>query len=190
MDMVSATCTVNKGDLPIDIVWLLNGHKIYSNDGILISRPSPRLSTLSIESVRDRHSGNYSCIAMNHAGSMEHVTQLLVNVPFDFGSEEIFSLDTVSVSCTVSKGDSPVDIRWQFNGNHLTTNNGVLISRQTQRTSFLTIESVRDRHTGNYSCIAENPAGHAIHTASLFVNGLIFFLSFMFLFYDPFSAIR
>ncbi|XP_035901261.1 Down syndrome cell adhesion molecule-like protein Dscam2 isoform X44 [Anopheles stephensi] len=81
MDMVSATCTVNKGDLPIDIVWLLNGHKIYSNDGILISRPSPRLSTLSIESVRDRHSGNYSCIAMNHAGSMEHVTQLLVNVP-------------------------------------------------------------------------------------------------------------
>ncbi|XP_049290927.1 Down syndrome cell adhesion molecule-like protein Dscam2 isoform X33 [Anopheles funestus] len=81
MDMVSATCTVNKGDLPIDIVWLLNGHKIYSNDGILISRPSPRLSTLSIESVRDRHSGNYSCIAMNHAGSMEHVTPLLVNVP-------------------------------------------------------------------------------------------------------------
>uniref|UniRef100_A0A182YKL3 Down syndrome cell adhesion molecule n=2 Tax=Neocellia TaxID=44535 RepID=A0A182YKL3_ANOST len=187
MDMVSATCTVNKGDLPIDIVWLLNGHKIYSNDGILISRPSPRLSTLSIESVRDRHSGNYSCIAMNHAGSMEHVTQLLVNgvcnvaktdavlpqiVPFDFGSEDIFSLDTVSVSCTVSKGDSPVYIRWQFNGNHLTTNNGVLISRQTQRTSFLTIESVRDRHTGNYSCIAENPAGHAIHTASLFVNVL------------------
>ncbi|XP_058116716.1 cell adhesion molecule Dscam2 [Anopheles coustani] len=81
MDMVSATCTVNKGDLPIDIVWLLNGRKIYSNDGILISRPSPRLSTLSIESVRDRHSGNYSCIAMNHAGSMEHVSQLLVNVP-------------------------------------------------------------------------------------------------------------
>lgn len=93
-------------------------------------------------------------------------------VPFDFGSEEIFSLDTVSVSCTVSKGDSPVDIRWQFNGNHLTTNNGVLISRQTQRTSFLTIESVRDRHSGNYSCIAENPAGLAVHTASLFVNGL------------------
>uniref|UniRef100_A0A182K8V3 Ig-like domain-containing protein n=1 Tax=Anopheles christyi TaxID=43041 RepID=A0A182K8V3_9DIPT len=171
MDMVSATCTVNKGDLPIDIVWLLNGHKIYSNDGILISRPSPRLSTLSIESVRDRYNENYSCIAMNHAGSMEHVTQLLI-VPFDFGGEEIFSLDTVSVSCTVSKGDSPVDIRWQFNGNHLTTNNGVLISRQTQRTSFLTIESVRDRHTGNYSCIAENLAGQAVHTAALFVNVL------------------
>ncbi|XP_058460393.1 cell adhesion molecule Dscam2 isoform X42 [Malaya genurostris] len=81
LDMVSATCTVNKGDLPIEVTWLLNGQRIYSNDGISVSRPNQRLSTLSIESVRGRHSGNYTCVARNHAGSVEYSSPLLVNVP-------------------------------------------------------------------------------------------------------------
>ncbi|XP_055593965.1 cell adhesion molecule Dscam2 isoform X15 [Uranotaenia lowii] len=80
-DMVSATCTVNKGDLPIEITWFQNGKRLYSNDGISVSRPNQRLSTLSIESVRDRHSGNYTCVAKNHAGSIEYAAPLLVNVP-------------------------------------------------------------------------------------------------------------
>ncbi|EDS26520.1 down syndrome cell adhesion molecule [Culex quinquefasciatus] len=152
MDMVSATCTVNKGDLPIEITWLLNGKRIYSNDGISVSRPNQRLSTLSIESVRDRHSGNYTCRANNPAGSVEYAAPLLVNVipqivPFDFGQDEVFQMDTVSASCTVTKGDIPVNIYWLFNGNRVGSNDGVLITRQTQRTSFLTIESVRDRHS-------------------------------------------
>lgn len=79
MDMVSATCTVNKGDLPIEITWLQNGRRVYSNDGISISRPNQRLSTLSIESVRGRHSGNYTCLAKNHAGNVELIAPLLVN---------------------------------------------------------------------------------------------------------------
>ncbi|XP_058830694.1 cell adhesion molecule Dscam2 isoform X40 [Topomyia yanbarensis] len=81
MDMVSATCTVNKGDLPIEVTWLLNGERIYSNDGISVSRPNQRLSTLSIESVRGRHSGNYTCVAKNHAGNVDYSSPLLVNVP-------------------------------------------------------------------------------------------------------------
>lgn len=79
MDMVSASCTVNKGDLPVKIYWLRNGHPIFSNDGISISRTNQRISILSIESVRDRHSGNYSCIAENKAGSVNITTSLWVN---------------------------------------------------------------------------------------------------------------
>lgn len=79
MDMVSASCTVNKGDLPINIYWSRNGQKLYSNDGISISRTNQRISILSIESVRDRHSGNYTCIAENNAGSVNYTTPLWVN---------------------------------------------------------------------------------------------------------------
>lgn len=77
--MVSAYCTVNKGDLPINIYWKRNDRKIFSSDGILISRTSQRISVLSIESVRDRHSGNYTCTAENTAGNVEHSANLFVN---------------------------------------------------------------------------------------------------------------
>lgn len=70
MDMVSTSCTVNKGDLPIKITWMHNNQLIYSNDGVSISRTNQRISIVSIESVRDRHSGNYTCIAENSGGSV------------------------------------------------------------------------------------------------------------------------
>jgi hypothetical protein len=92
-------------------------------------------------------------------------------VPFDFGDEEINSMDMVSASCTVNKGDTPIEISWKFNNQTLRTNNGVLISRTSQRMSVLTIESVKHRHTGNYTCIAVNFAGMVQHTAVLSVNG-------------------
>lgn len=79
MDMVSASCTVNKGDLPINIYWTRNGHKIFSNDGISINRMNKRMSVLSIESVRDRHSGEYTCVAENSAGAVQHSAVLSVN---------------------------------------------------------------------------------------------------------------
>lgn len=79
MDMVSASCTVNKGDLPINIYWTRNGVKQFSNDGISISRTNQRISVLSIESVRDRHAGNYTCIAENKAGVVELSIYLWVN---------------------------------------------------------------------------------------------------------------
>lgn len=86
--MVSATCTVNKGDFPIDINWMFNGDMIPSmNSGISISRTNQRISTLSIEAVRDRHRGNYTCIAKNFAGFSEITTILFINGTF-------FSFDT------------------------------------------------------------------------------------------------
>lgn len=84
-DMVSATCTVNKGDFPLDIYWVKtevdhkHGYKLQTNDGVVISRNSPRISMLSIESVRDRHRGNYTCVAENNAGVTKYSTELRVN---------------------------------------------------------------------------------------------------------------
>lgn len=66
--MVSAYCSVNKGDLPMDIYWTRNGGRVFTNDGVIITRTSQRISVLSIESVRARHSGNYTCVATNNAG--------------------------------------------------------------------------------------------------------------------------
>lgn len=82
--MVSAMCTVNKGDFPIDINWIhsdLSGdeRKLISNDGVVITRNNQRISMLSIEAVKARHRGNYTCIASNKAGVAQHSVQLFIN---------------------------------------------------------------------------------------------------------------
>lgn len=92
-------------------------------------------------------------------------------MPFDFGDDEINAMDMVSASCTVNKGDLPIKITWTRNDRPIFSNDGISISRTNQRISILSIESVRDRHSGNYTCVAENAAGTVHFSASLHVNG-------------------
>ncbi|XP_048260951.1 Down syndrome cell adhesion molecule-like protein Dscam2 isoform X19 [Bombus terrestris] len=90
-DMATVQCAVIKGDLPVKIVWSLNGRSIdvgrvsgdhsYDIPDIVVTRSSKRISTLSIDSVAARHAGDYSCTAINAAGSATHTSVLSVNVP-------------------------------------------------------------------------------------------------------------
>lgn len=92
-------------------------------------------------------------------------------VPFDFGEEVINVLDMVSATCTVKKGDLPIQISWLHNGFRVMTNDGIVINRMGQRISTLSIESVRDRHRGNFTCVAKNDAGYTDLTVDLSVKG-------------------
>ncbi|XP_043581136.1 Down syndrome cell adhesion molecule-like protein Dscam2 isoform X27 [Bombus pyrosoma] len=81
-DMVSATCSIMKGDFPVEIVWKFNDRVIGFNDpDITITRINKHMSALSIESVAARHAGEYTCVATNRAGNVSHSTTLAVNVP-------------------------------------------------------------------------------------------------------------
>jgi hypothetical protein len=76
------------------------------------------------------------------------------------------------VQCAVVKGDSPITISWFFNGMEITPDyQGVLTGKMSQRISTLSIEAVRARHSGDYTCRASNAAGKTDHTAHLNVNG-------------------
>lgn len=76
---VDAQCSILKGDYPINITWSLNGGHIIDNRGITIFRVSRRISTISIDSVQAIHTGNYTCIAINAAGTTKHTAHLAVN---------------------------------------------------------------------------------------------------------------
>lgn len=78
-EVASLMCTVHKGDFPVKIIWLHNNKTVDQNHGILISRTGKKVSTLTIESVDAFHSGIYTCIAKNKAGSTSFSTELLVN---------------------------------------------------------------------------------------------------------------
>ncbi|KPI92826.1 Down syndrome cell adhesion molecule-like protein CG42256 [Papilio xuthus] len=176
-DTVSLTCTVGKGDLPLNIHWQLNNEVLNSGNGILINRNGKRISILSIENVQHEHIGNYTCISENEAGRSSHSALLKVNVapqimPFDFGTEPVNDQEMLVVTCTASKGDSPFIIQWYFDGKILRSGENGVVLASSKRTSQLTIESVSHRNQGNYTCLVKNQAGSVNHTAELYVNGI------------------
>lgn len=88
-EMATVQCAAIKGDLPLRIVWSLNGRPVdvgrvsnshdYDTPDIVVTRSSKRISTLTIDSVAARHAGEYKCAASNAAGSVSHTSVLSVN---------------------------------------------------------------------------------------------------------------
>lgn len=97
--------------------------------------------------------------------------------PFNFGEDEVNFDDSITASCSVIKGDLPIKVWWKFTETNelmaynLTTNDGVVITKPSQKVTFLTIDAVKARHRGNYSCFAQNKAGSSQYSAYLKVNG-------------------
>lgn len=92
--------------------------------------------------------------------------------PISFGEEPVNAGDLVSVQCVVTKGDSPLEITWTFDGRPINHDRmDVIVSDSGKRVKQLTIESVAARHAGEYTCVASNAAGSTSHSAKLEVNG-------------------
>lgn len=91
--------------------------------------------------------------------------------PFSTGSDALYPGDYLSLQCSVMHGDLPLSISWKFNDRIIESNNEVGISKSGSRSSVLTIESIRDHHAGNITCVGKNTAGVANYTVALVVNG-------------------
>lgn len=95
--------------------------------------------------------------------------------PISFGEEIANAGDLVSVQCVVTKGDSPLEITWTFDGHPIQSyHSDVIVSDTGKRVKQLTIESVAARHAGEYTCVASNAAGSISHSVTLDVNGTPF----------------
>lgn len=96
--------------------------------------------------------------------------------PFNFGEEAINSGDSAYLTCSVHKGDLPINISWLHNNISVGYIEGVLISKNGKKASTITIDSIQENHAGAFSCVAENKAGLATYSAVLRVNGTLYVL--------------
>lgn len=92
-------------------------------------------------------------------------------VPFE-ADESVFAGESVQLNCHVSKGDLPLDIKWHFHGfENSSSHLGIMTTKMTSRTSFLSIAAASASHSGNYTCVATNRAGSTNHSTALNVHG-------------------
>lgn len=141
----SATLTVNGIRFDSDVIFSQVSH--------LVPRSaSPRLSTI-----------------VNYLYEQFPVVPRIV--PFDISSEGITSGQPVTIQCTITEGDLPVQFRWSFHGEELSSQLGVSTVRLNSRVSLLSIDSVVAEHAGDYTCTAQNSAGSVNYTATLLVQG-------------------
>jgi hypothetical protein len=85
-ESTSAMCSVTKGDLPLKIWWTFKSddanefaYNLTTGDGIMITRPSSKISMIAIEALKPRHRGTFTCYVSNNAGLTNHSTYLSIN---------------------------------------------------------------------------------------------------------------
>jgi len=79
-ESASVQCLVTSGDFPVSFAWLFNGREINENVyDVSMVKLGKKISALSIDYVRDHHAGNYTCVAVNRATSVNFTAELVVN---------------------------------------------------------------------------------------------------------------
>ncbi|VVC30731.1 Immunoglobulin subtype,Immunoglobulin-like domain,Immunoglobulin-like fold,Immunoglobulin subtype [Cinara cedri] len=174
-DSIQLSCHVSKGDKPLELDWLFNDDELSSELSVSTTKLGSSSSVLTIGTLSAAHTGKYTCIASNRIGSYNYSTYINVDVPpkmtpFTFGDDIPEAGETISIQCTISSGDIPVEFAWTFNGKSTSDLANVFVSKNGRRVSALTVESLTEKNVGNYSCLARNKAGESVHTASLYVN--------------------
>lgn len=103
--------------------------------------------------------------------------------PFSFQDGLAEGMRTRTV-CGVSRGDAPLTLQWLKDGEPLPLLLGANITFLDQYSSLLSIPSLSASHSGDYTCVANNPAAEIKFTATLQVKGIVwcvFFLLIVFL---------
>lgn len=91
--------------------------------------------------------------------------------PFSFGEDAVNSGEFITITCTVSKGDFPINISWVLNGLEISSIEGITTSNTNRRSNQLTIDSAQAHHSGEYICTVQNLVGVVKYSSYLNING-------------------
>nr|XP_055041763.1 hemicentin-1 isoform X2 [Misgurnus anguillicaudatus] len=149
------------------LYWSKDGLRLSSNgEGYTILPSGP----LEITAAQLSHSGHYSCMAKNAAGTAHRHVQLTVHDPPAIQSHpstlDVILNNHVTLPCRATGSPRPT-ITWQKEGiNIFTTGGGLTVLPN----GGLQISKAKVEDSGTYMCVAQNPAGTALGKTKLRVQ--------------------
>ncbi|GLH07043.1 Down syndrome cell adhesion molecule-like protein Dscam2 [Gryllus bimaculatus] len=163
------SCQIIEGDLPVTFRWERNGQPIpLSNYGITTRRLDEYSTSLVIEQITSRHSGNYTCVAQNIAGAESFTVPLTVNVPPHWTVEpvdaSVASGKDVTLHCQADGYPVPT-ITWRKAiGSHPGDYKDFLYEPNVNffRNGSLTFQHISKESEGYYLCEAKNEVGTGV----------------------------
>ncbi len=152
---VATFSAIAVGSAPLNYQWLFNDIPLNDGNGI----NGTTTTNLVIATTGAAHSGNYSLLVTNIAGSITSsvatltviTSPLIVTQPV---SSSVLAGSTANFNVT-ALGTAPLSYQWLFNGTNLI--NGGNISGTASNT--LRVSAVTTANAGNYSVMITNAAG-------------------------------
>lgn len=116
------------------------------------------------------HAFIYSFLSLMFVSLLSNLPVPPIIEPFSFQDGLSEGMRTRTV-CGVSRGDPPLVVSWLKDGQPLTPALGVNVSALDPYSSLLSISSLAQQHSGDFTCVASNPAAEVRYTAKLQVKG-------------------
>ncbi|KAG1675437.1 Down syndrome cell adhesion molecule-like protein Dscam2 [Nymphon striatum] len=145
----------------LDILHLLlDGIKLEEGNHVQIIGNG---SIIIKHALKHRDEGKYVCEAENNQGSISSGSgriTIIEKPKIDHWHEKkiLNSRGRLHLSCSVHEGDPPIEFSWKFNG-IIVPHELQVIESDSAYLSILSASNVERKHSGKYSCIAQNKAG-------------------------------
>lgn len=152
-----------------EVVWLKDGVPVnIDNEHILSKKDEQGHHTLIVKEARLKDTGNYSCKAVNLAGTTETEAKLAVISELmpplfidEIGEFEIEEGEKAELQCTVIGNPKP-EVTWMRNGVVINIDNTNFFKKDDENgKQTLVIANVNKEDCGIYTCIATNSIGTA-----------------------------
>lgn len=173
----SVVCSVVAGDPPVTLTWFKDGKAIESSDNLIqIVAITEFVSSLIINRLDRRFSGNYTCRASTEVGSVNHTARMMVR------SRPIWLLKPTNMAAVAGSGlrlDCLADgyphpvIRWKMSRRDpfMASANGPIAILSSPRihvleNGSLIIKTVQTEDQGRYVCELSNGVGKSQESAA------------------------
>ncbi|GBM98114.1 Hemicentin-1, partial [Araneus ventricosus] len=155
------------GTPPPTVTWLKNGLPLTDEDHVQFINNNYALLFMY---ASENEAGEYTCIAVNNAGTVEQKFNLTILVPPTFDDlpqkENLSAVigSSGKLHCS-AHGYPPPDIAWYKDGNIITDDENMAIKNGVLEFSNLDLT-----HNGSYICEASNIAGKETKTFNVNIN--------------------
>ncbi|XP_014291200.1 cell adhesion molecule Dscam2 isoform X4 [Halyomorpha halys] len=157
-----------------EIRWERGGRELPED---LRQKVNPSTGVLVIDPVqKGPDAGLYTCWAKNKQGqTAKRSGEISVIVPpaieaFSFPEGGVAEGSRTRIVCGVSRGDPPLSITWLKDNSPLPPHLAINLTKLDMYSSLLSIPSLDSSHTGEYTCVASNPAAEARYSSKLQVK--------------------